>query len=132
MGLQKIISGVINIIKNKCPKCHSGHVFEVQNPYNFKKGMKMNKICAVCGQSFEPEPGFYFGGMYVSYGLSVGVGFAFYLFFALVLNIEVLTSIIYTSIILIVLIPVFFRLSRLIWLYLFVKYNSKLKKKENH
>lgn len=27
----------------------------------------MQASCGACGQSFEPEPGYYFGAMYVSY-----------------------------------------------------------------
>jgi hypothetical protein len=31
----------------------------------------MNKSCSSCEASFEPEPGFYFGAMYVSYGFTI-------------------------------------------------------------
>ncbi len=30
----------------------------------------MHKQCSVCNQPFEPEPGFYYGAMFISYGLS--------------------------------------------------------------
>lgn len=30
----------------------------------------MPAACSVCGQAFEPEVGFYWGAMYVSYGFS--------------------------------------------------------------
>lgn len=36
------------------------------------KFMKMNEKCFCCGQSFMPEPGYYFGAMFVSYGLNAG------------------------------------------------------------
>ena len=32
----------------------------------------MNDSCPHCGISFQPEPGFYQGAMYVSYGFSIG------------------------------------------------------------
>lgn len=31
----------------------------------------MNSVCSNCEVSFEPEPGFYFGAMYVSYGFTI-------------------------------------------------------------
>jgi predicted permease len=31
----------------------------------------MNTSCSSCEASFEPEPGFYFGAMYVSYGFTI-------------------------------------------------------------
>jgi len=30
----------------------------------------MNKRCKVCNLNFEPEPGFYFGAMFISYTIS--------------------------------------------------------------
>ncbi|MBT9391598.1 DUF983 domain-containing protein [Hymenobacter sp. NST-14] len=29
--------------------------------------------CPVCGQTYEPEPGFYFGAMYISFAFSTGI-----------------------------------------------------------
>ncbi|MCB2378218.1 DUF983 domain-containing protein [Hymenobacter sp. BT635] len=33
----------------------------------------MYEACPDCGQHYEPEVGFYWGAMYVSYGFSVGI-----------------------------------------------------------
>lgn len=33
----------------------------------------MYEACPACGQHYEPEVGFYWGAMYISYGLSVGI-----------------------------------------------------------
>ncbi|MBG8555391.1 DUF983 domain-containing protein [Hymenobacter sp. BT594] len=33
----------------------------------------MYEACPVCTQHYEPEVGFYWGAMYISYGLSVGI-----------------------------------------------------------
>ena len=54
----------------KCPRCRQGDIFK----YPLKNVMKfgaMHDYCPHCGASFEPEPGFYFGAMFVSYALSV-------------------------------------------------------------
>ena len=46
--------------------------------------MKMPEACPVCRQTYEPEPGFYYGAMYISSGFSTGVllaiGFLLYYF----------------------------------------------------
>lgn len=36
---------------------------------------EMHEKCPVCEQSFEPEPGYWFGAMYVSYVFSVALAF---------------------------------------------------------
>ncbi|WP_158233421.1 DUF983 domain-containing protein [Reichenbachiella sp. 5M10] len=36
---------------------------------------EMEKNCKVCHQAFEPEPGFYYGAMFVSYAFSVAITF---------------------------------------------------------
>jgi hypothetical protein len=88
----------------------------------------MHTYCPVCGQSTEPETGFYFGTGYVSYALSVALsvatfvawwvlaGFSLYdnsLFYWLGLN----------SFVLILTQPLIMRLSRALWLAIFVHYD---------
>ena len=67
-----------SVLAAKCPKCHKGDFFETSNPYNLKKFDKMHKKCPECGQDFELETGFYYGAMYVSYGLTVMFGLIVY------------------------------------------------------
>ena len=59
------------ILKKKCPKCHKGNLFINSNPYKLSGLHKMPKYCPDCGQSFEPEPGFYTGAMYVNYAFTL-------------------------------------------------------------
>lgn len=35
--------------------------------------MDMPAECPVCHQTYEPEPGFYYGAMYISSGFSTGI-----------------------------------------------------------
>ena len=35
--------------------------------------MEMPAECPVCWQTYEPEPGFYYGAMYISSGFSTGI-----------------------------------------------------------
>ncbi len=115
-----------SILNNKCPKCREGNFFEVNNPYNLKEFAKMNSKCPVCGENFKRETGFYFGAAYISYGLTVGFGVSLYLLLCTWLNVETLPYLITFSTLLIILMPIFYRYARIIWIHLFVR--PKLKR----
>jgi len=113
-----------NILFNKCPKCSKGSFWKSNNPYYnlfFKAGENHSK-CSNCELKFEIEPGFFYGAMYVSYGLAIGLG-SIILIVALAVfqfkNIIALTTIIGLSIF--ILAPVNYYLSRLIWLNAFIE-----------
>lgn len=87
----------------------------------------MYQQCPVCGQRTELEPGFWFGTGYVSYGLSVMIsGFNlawFWVFFGISWrNNSILWYLGVNAITLVVIQPWMMRLSRVIYLNLFVKY----------
>ncbi|WP_077353501.1 DUF983 domain-containing protein [Algoriphagus sp. A40] len=86
---------------------------------------KMNESCAVCGQSFEPEPGFYFGAMFVSYGLNTVIFIAVWVLLALLVeNYSLSTLLILLGLTVVVFLPISFRLSRSIWIALFVRFQK--------
>ncbi|OYU95086.1 MAG: DUF983 domain-containing protein [Bacteroidetes bacterium B1(2017)] len=60
------------ILKCKCPQCQSGKLFNFPF-YNLNKFTEMDATCKVCGLKYEVEPGFFWGAMYVSYTLTVGI-----------------------------------------------------------
>jgi len=112
-----------SIFGNKCPRCHEGDFFEKSTPYS-KDFDKMNHHCPSCGENFERETGFYYGAMYVSYGFTVALGVAWFLFYYVVFGFEALPFLISYSVLLIILLPWIFRTSRLIWINFFVKYRK--------
>ncbi len=85
----------------------------------------MNHHCDYCELPFMPEPGYYYGAMYVSYAftvaISVAVGVAYYVLFG---EFKALTYLIALTIVLAGLSPWTFRTSRAIWLNFFVKFNK--------
>lgn len=110
------------IFRNKCPKCHDGNLFEKNNPYkNITSMGAMPKRCSVCNMNFHPEPGFYFGAAYISYGLTTGliilvvaIGLILGLRDIKIFIVLVLTSAIIST-------PLLFRWSRSIWIHIFAK-----------
>jgi len=114
-----------SIAKGKCPRCHEGDFYVTSNAYNLKKFDKMYKHCTECGQSFEMETGFYYGAMYVSYGLSVGLGMAIYIAQLMLFNLGMWDTMILIGAVLLLSIPLVYRLSRIIWINLFVRYDRE-------
>jgi len=89
----------------------------------------MPKHCDQCGQDFSPEPGFYIGAMYVSYGLCVGM-FLFLFFLAEVFyEVSGVVFIAGYTLLLIVLFPYIFRYSRVAYIHLFYEYKADAKAK---
>ena len=110
-----------SIFNNKCPKCHEGNFFIHENPY-VNGFIKMNDKCPHCNELFNKEVGFYYGAMYVSYGVNIAIGVALFVIMVLILNTELLTYLISFFILVIMLFPWVMRISRLIYINIFVKY----------
>lgn len=52
----------------KCPRCRQSKMFK--QPLEIKEPLAMHKYCEHCKLDFEPEPGFYYGAMFISYILT--------------------------------------------------------------
>jgi len=59
------MSLIKSIWNYKCPRCRQGDLYV--KPFDISKPLNMNKSCSCCNQNFEPEPGYYFGAMFISY-----------------------------------------------------------------
>lgn len=118
-----------SVVKSKCPRCNLDNLYVDNNPYHLSKLGDMKLQCNKCGQTYLPETGFYYGAMYVSYGLGVALMVvpSMLLNFLFDLSFGVLLTLIITFYILAF--PLFFRWSRNIWLAMFVKYNKDLRHK---
>lgn len=58
------------LLKGNCPRCRTGKMF-AHPATNLLHFNEMNGSCPHCGVRLEPEPGFYQGAMYVSYGITL-------------------------------------------------------------
>jgi uncharacterized protein (DUF983 family) len=116
---------VYSILYNKCPHCHKGDFFQTNNAYDLRSFAIMNKSCSHCNEDFIREPGYYFGASYVSYSLTVGMGIGLYLLLEGVFKLETVSFLIIFSSMLLALLPIFYRVSRLIWINFFVHYSEK-------
>lgn len=126
-------SKLYSIIKVKCPRCHDGNMFPPKTLYSFSRFAKMYKNCPCCGQNFEPEPGFYFGAMFISYAFSAAIFLTVWLILiSLVDDVSAGMFISTVLIVVLLLLPIIFRLSRAIWINIFIRYEgpcNQIKKK---
>ncbi len=121
-------SKLYSVVRNKCPRCQEGDFFVTGNSYDLKNFSKMHSHCQVCGESFEPEPGYYFGGMYVSYAINVAIMVALWVGTDLLFKggIDIWLLVLLSIVAGISLTPITFRWSRLIWINIFVKYDPEI------
>ncbi len=119
------------VLAGKCPQCHEGDLF-THRWWNITKFDEMHKHCPHCELRYEREPGFFYGAMYISYALTVGImlvgGFVIYRFFG---DPEPMGYIIPVVGFSIVFVPFNFRIARILFIHLFsgVRY-KKTKKHE--
>ena len=80
----------------------------------------MKKYCENCGYSFEKEPGYFLGAMYVSYALAVLEGFiAFILAKNLIFGLDDMTLALVTLAAILLCAVWNYRISRVIWMNIF-------------
>ena len=121
-----ILSVLYATAANKCPRCHHGKVFTENNPYKLGSVFKMEKKCSCCEQIYEREAGFFYGAMYVSYGITAGWFIIWFALQSLLLHWEMWTilGVVISWIVLVA--PLTLRWSRLLWLGFFVSYDPEI------
>ena len=118
-----------SILTGSCPKCHTESMYQNTNPYMVTRLFKMNERCSHCGTKYKIEPSFFYGSMYVSYAVGIAFAVAAFVISFLLLGTNLKTAFIAIVATLILFMPVIIRLSRNIWINLFVKYDASLAKK---
>ncbi len=117
-----------SVLKGKCPRCHEGDFFEYPFTFNPSKITKLHKTCSECDLKYMIEPSFFYGAMYVNYGLTVALGVTTFVISKVILDTSLLQAFMAVFVLLLLLAPVNLRLSRILWINMFVKYNSHKKK----
>ncbi|HET9485978.1 MAG TPA: DUF983 domain-containing protein [Chryseosolibacter sp.] len=117
------------LLKGKCPRCREGDMFTYPAT-NLTRFNKMNDTCPHCGVRLEPEPGFYQGAMYVGYGFTVAVMLIVSLILYLLGDPSEWVYIGTIIGIMLLLVPLNYRYSRIVYLYAFggIKYDRKRSK----
>lgn len=121
-------SKAYSIVNAKCPECQEGDFFEGK-----RYQAKVKDRCEVCDLKYAKETGFYQGSYYVAYGLGIFV--IVVLWTASVLIFPKAEASLYLGIVItgiIILTPLMYPTSKLIWANMFMRYKPdklKLKRK---
>ncbi|MDI5896953.1 DUF983 domain-containing protein [Flavobacterium sp. LB2P84] len=122
-------SKLYSILTGTCPKCQNESMYLDKNPLHFNKILKMHENCSHCGLKYQIEPSFFYGAMYVSYGLNVATGIAAFIISFVIFGSSLKVAFIAIIASLIVLFPFVLRWSRNIYINMFVSYDPKTKLK---
>ena len=126
-----IDSTALALLQLRCPRCHQGKLFSYP-ALNITKFAQMPEQCPVCGQTFEPEPGFYFGSMYITFGFNVATTLVLGIFIYYLLgNPDTWVYVAIVTAVTVLFTPVILRYSRALMLYLFggAQYDSGWKRR---
>lgn len=115
-----------------CPRCRQSKIFT--EPFNISDPIAMPRNCKVCSQRTEPEPGFYYGAMFVSYIISSFGLLLPTLFLIFYFKWSVMGAVSFAIFLAVITYIRLLRLSRSLWLHLNVKYDptyAGIKKEPN-
>ena len=121
MGILKKGSKAYSTWNMKCPRCNEGDLFK-------KGGMfyEMPDQCLNCGQNFMPEPGFYYGAMFISYIFTGFFSLGFAMFFRWVLGWSMGATFGLLIFVLAVFFIWIFRMARSIWINMVIHYEPEI------
>ncbi|WP_291962191.1 DUF983 domain-containing protein [Maribacter sp.] len=112
-----------SILTGSCPRCHKESMYLDKNPYHMGKIFKMHERCSHCDLKYKIEPSFFYGAMYVSYGVGIAFAVAAFVIAYLFVGADLIETFIAIIATLVVFMPVIMRLSRNIWINMFVTYD---------
>ncbi|WP_420320409.1 DUF983 domain-containing protein [Flagellimonas sp.] len=116
-----------SILTGSCPKCHKESMYANKNPYVLSQLFNMHERCSNCNTKYKIEPSFFYGSMYVSYGVGIAFAAAAFVIAFLILGASLVNTFIAIVATLMVFLPVIIRLSRNIWINFFFKYEPEAK-----
>ena len=122
-------SKIYAMVVGCCPKCHEESMYLDTNPFNIMKIYAMHETCSHCKQVYKIEPSFFFGAMFVSYGLGVLIGIITFLVSHFVFQANLKTAFISIVVALIFSNTLIMRISRNIWINIFVHFDKNWQEK---
>lgn len=116
----------------RCPRCRRGSMFKSNNAYkkfSLKHIFEMYEHCPVCRQKFDLEVGFWYGTGYVSYLLVILLSGITFITWWITIGVSAEDNRIFywlgiNTFLVIILQPWLMRLSRVVYIYFFIRYNK--------
>jgi uncharacterized protein (DUF983 family) len=124
-----------SILTMKCPRCRRGPMFKDNNAYRklaLSHIFEMPDNCPVCNQKYDLEPGFWYGTAYVSYALAVALSVSTFVAWLVLIGVSTDDNRIFywlgtNAVLLVVLQPWLMRLSRVVYMRFFIRYDKDYK-----
>lgn len=120
---------IYSILTGVCPKCHNESMYLNKNAYALSETLKMHEHCSNCKTKYKIEPSFFYGAMYVSYGVGIAFAVAAFIISYVIFEAGRNTAFICIIATLILFLPIILRLSRNIWINIFMSYDKSLTNK---
>ena len=117
-------SKLYSILTGKCPRCHQESMYKFKNPYSMLHILDMNKQCSHCKLRYQIEPSFFYGSMYVSYGVGIAFAVVAFLIAKFAFNFGMVGCFLSIVFVLLLCLPIIARLSRNIWINGFIHYKD--------
>jgi uncharacterized protein (DUF983 family) len=117
-----------SVFNNKCPKCQEGDFFKNKISYTPSKVTKIHDNCPKCDLKYMLEPSFFYGAMYVGYGITVATCVITFLISKLIFNATLLESFAVILIASLLLMPLNLRVSRILWINMFIAFDKNTPK----
>jgi hypothetical protein len=125
-----------SMLTMKCPRCRRGAMFTHANPFKkltLKHIFDMPDNCPVCNQKYDLETGFWYGTGYVSYALAVAISVATFVAWFILIGVSTEDNRVFwwlglNILFLVVIQPWLMRISRVIYIRFFVRYDEDYKK----
>jgi uncharacterized protein (DUF983 family) len=118
-------SKLYSITTGTCPVCHQESMYKEGNPYRIGRIFDMHTRCSNCGTKYKMEPSFFFGAMYVSYGVGIAFAAPVFIIGYFLLELSLLNVFLAIVLWLILFLPIIGRLSRNIWINFFFDYDPE-------
>jgi uncharacterized protein (DUF983 family) len=115
-------SKVYSITQLKCPQCHEGEMFETGS-WSFVKPFDMLDRCPKCDLNYLPEPGYYYGAMFISYIWTGWFSLIFVALFHWYIHWSINAAFGMLVLFMAVNFVYIFRISRLMWININTKYD---------
>jgi len=103
------------MFNHKCAECHQGDMFPTGS-FSFNRPFEMHLRCPKCDANFYPEPGFYYGAMFISYILSIFIILGFVMILHWVFGLTLMACFGWLMVIVVIFFVWWFRFARAFWL----------------
>lgn len=121
-----------SMLTMKCPRCRRGNMFKDRNPFrklSLSHIFNMYDNCPLCRQKYDLEPGFWYGTGYVSYALAVAILATTFVAWLVLIGVStddnrIFYWLISNVILLVVIQPWLMRISRVIYMRFFIRYDE--------